>query len=108
MFLLAPMKDFKNRISPDWPRSLRAILDRARLLGARGVLAFDLDSTLFDNLPRQARIVREFAAERRIDALLRCAPEHWTSGWDMRAAMLNCGLPPEEADRLYPDARSFW
>jgi hypothetical protein len=102
------MNDFKARIHADWPQVLKTILARAKTLGSRGVLAFDLDSTLFDNLPRQARIVREFGQARQNERLMRCAAEHWTSGWDMKAAMRNCGLSDVEIDAAYNEAREFW
>jgi hypothetical protein len=77
-------------------------------LGPRGVLVFDLDSTVFDNRPRQARILREFGADKGLAALTRCAPEHWTSGWDMKAAMVACGLSSAEAEAHYKDAKTWW
>lgn len=95
-------------ISPDWPQILEAILERARQLGPRSVLVFDLDSTVFDNKPRQARIVREYGEARGIVALTSCEARHFTDGWDMRAAFRNCGLAPDEADRIHADARVFW
>ncbi|MFZ5470019.1 MAG: hypothetical protein ACOZIN_11345 [Myxococcota bacterium] len=102
------MTDFKNRIRSDWPSVLRGVLDKARALGGPALLAFDLDSTLFDNRPRQARILREFGAARKVSALTRCAAEHWVSGWDMKAAMVACGLSSSEAEGLYRDAKAFW
>src|SRR5438874_754611 len=95
-------------IAPDWRETLTAILKRAKQLGPRGVLAFDLDSTLFDNRPRQARILREFGAARAVPQLAACQPSHWTSGWDMRGAMQRCGLSSGEAEGLYKDAKAFW
>jgi hypothetical protein len=95
-------------IQSDWPRMLDAILERARALGPRGVLVFDLDSTVFDNKPRQARIVREFGEEHGIPALTQCQPSHFTDGWDLRAAFRNCGLSAEEAERIHPHVRTFW
>ena len=96
------------RILPDWPKTLEAILERARTLGPRGVWVFDLDSTVFDNLPRQARIVREFGAARGIPELTRCEAHHFPDGWDLRGALRNCGLDAANADRIHADARSFW
>lgn len=102
------MSDFKNRILPNWAQTLTDVLARARAEGSKAVLAFDLDSTLFDNRPRQARIVREFGTHAGIDALTRCAVEHWTSGWDMKAAMRNCGMDAAEVERVYAEAKKFW
>jgi hypothetical protein len=97
-----------HRILPDWQRTLENLLARARQLGPRAVLAFDLDSTLFDNRPRQARILREFGAAHALAPLGACAPHHWTSGWDMRSAMRACGLAPEEVEQHYESAKHFW
>jgi hypothetical protein len=72
-----------------------------------GVVVFDLDSTLFDNRPRQARILREFGAAQGIELLRAVRPEHWTS-WSITAAMHAAGLPQEEAVRLAHPARAFW
>jgi hypothetical protein len=87
---------------------LQAVLSRARAIGGRGVVVFDLDSTVFDNRPRQARILREFGAARGVSKLLQCSAADFNSGWDLRAAMRNCGLTDDEAQRLYPEARDFW
>ncbi|MGA9525374.1 MAG: hypothetical protein WBV82_28200 [Myxococcaceae bacterium] len=95
-------------IPADWPRHLEAILARARSLGATSVLAFDLDSTLFDNRPRQARIVREFGEAHGIPALTACRGEHFDAGWDMKAAFRNCGLSAHDVERIYETARAFW
>jgi hypothetical protein len=100
--------DLRSRIREGWQEALRGVLARARSLGARAVLAFDLDSTLFDNRPRQARILREFGASRGLTPLGACVASHWSSGWDMKTAMRNCGLSPEQADALYTEARAFW
>ncbi|MBN1210673.1 MAG: hypothetical protein JXB05_37845 [Myxococcaceae bacterium] len=100
--------DFKGRIREGWEDTLRGILARARSLGAQAVLAFDLDSTLFDNRPRQSRILREFGAARGLTPLGACVSAHWTRGWDMRAAMRNCGLSPEQVEAVYAEARAFW
>ncbi len=102
------MAAFDKRIGADWGGVLRRILARARSLGPRAVVAFDLDSTLFDNRPRQARILREFGAARNIPALAGCAANHFDSGWDLKGAMRNCGLNAGEVERLYPDLKTFW
>ena len=90
------------------PQVLDQVLARSQELGARGVLVFDLDSTLFDNRPRQVKILREFGEHAQVPALAQSQLEHWTSGWDMRGAMLNAGLSPEQTDALLPQAREFW
>lgn len=101
-------QDFKQRVQDQWQKALAGVLAQARSVGPRAVLAFDLDSTLFDNLPRQSRIVREFGEARGLAALTACAPSHWTSGWDLRAALRNCGLSEEAVAQHYDDAKRFW
>ncbi|NTX35792.1 hypothetical protein HUA78_15195 [Myxococcus sp. CA033] len=101
-------EDFKKRIRDDWRDSLNAILARARSLGERAVLAFDLDSTLLDNRHRQARILREYGEAQAVASLAACGPEHWTSGWDMRDAMRACGLEEVQVQAHFPEARRFW
>ncbi len=95
-------------VRPGWVEVLRRVLLRATALGSQGVAIFDLDSTLFNNRPRQARILREFGTASNLSALLACTGDHWDSGWDMKAAMRNCGLPPQDVERVFDDARKFW
>ncbi|HYO59875.1 hypothetical protein [Archangium sp.] len=102
------VSDLKIRVREGWQHTLRGILEEARSLGSQAVLAFDLDSTLFDNRPRQARILREFGLARAVEKLGACAPHHWESGFDMRGAMRNCGLTAEEVEGLFEAARTFW
>ncbi len=89
------------------PSVLDRVLDRARRLGPRGVVVFDLDSTLLDNRPRQAVILSEFGRLRQIAALEQARPEHW-DGWEIRRAMTNAGLAPVEVERHAEDAKAFW
>lgn len=100
--------DFKNRVRTGWQEVLQGVLSRARDLGPKAVLAFDLDSTLFDNMPRQARIVREYGAEHGVSALAACAPRHFTGGWDLRAPLINLGLSADEAEAMYPSLKAYW
>jgi hypothetical protein len=100
--------NLKTRVREGWQQVLQDILSEARSLGAQAVLACDLDSTLFDNRPRQARILREFGLARAVEKLGACEPHHWESGFDMRGAMRNCGLSEEEVASLLREARAFW
>jgi hypothetical protein len=86
---------------------LAASLERARAAAPDGVAVFDLDSTLLDNRPRQARILREYGAWARLPALAGSRPEHWTS-WDLGEAMRSAGATPAEVARHLPAARRFW
>lgn len=88
-------------------RPLLAALERAHAVGPAGAVVFDLDSTLLDNRPRQARILREFGAAHDLRPLLGARPEHW-QGWSIVIAMQNAGLAPGEAERWAPAAKEFW
>lgn len=71
------------------------------------VVVFDLDSTLLDNRPRQARILLDFGEAAGVPALAAAAPEHW-QGWDLRVALANAGLSRGEVERHAGAARLFW
>ena len=88
-------------------RLLEEALDRARAVGDRGVLVFDLDSTVFDNRPRQARIFAELGDARALVALQQIRPEHFTS-WSLVAAMRRAGLDEPTLRELADEARAFW
>jgi hypothetical protein len=90
----------------DRERILTEALARART-APRAVAVFDLDSTVLDNRPRQARILREYGEAAGLPALLGAAPEHWR-GWDVEAALAAAGLPPDVARRHRDPALRFW
>lgn len=87
----------------------RALL--ARVLQAAGLpsaaIVFDLDSTLLDNSPRQARIMREYGSEVGIEALTTVGPEQW-SGWDHRIPMRRVGLSDREVDAHAARFKDYW
>jgi hypothetical protein len=91
----------------DQPRLLADVLARARAAAPGGVVVFDLDSTILDNRPRQARILQDYGREAGLLALLDARPEHWI-GWDLEAAMRRAGLSEEEARAHVRPARRFW
>lgn len=86
---------------------LAGVLDRARAAGPDGVVAFDLDSTLLDNRPRQARILREYGGLHGLDALASHHAEHW-QGWDARVAMAASGLSADLIEAHFRPFRAFW
>ncbi len=88
-------------------RILAAALARARSAAPDGIAVFDLDSTLLDNRPRQARIVQDFGRAVGLPVLLGARPEHWR-GWDLEAALLEVGLGPRELRRHFSAFRRFW
>jgi hypothetical protein len=96
-------------IQRDWEKVLGRVLADAERLGARAVLAFDLDSTLLDNRPRQAALVQRFAKERGgAEALANFEVRHLHTGFDMREALLRQGLGAEEALLFLADFRPYW
>jgi hypothetical protein len=92
----------------DWQEVLRQILTEATELGPAGAIAFDLDSTLLDNRPRQAAIVRAFGEAHAIQALCDFRPDHFHTGFDTREALARAGLAAEEVVRWMPQLRAHW
>ncbi len=91
----------------DQGRILAAALERAWSAHPDGIAVFDLDSTILDNRPRQARIVQDYGRAADVPALLRARPEHWR-GWDLEAALVAAGLGRGEARRHLAAFRRFW
>jgi len=83
------------------------ILDRCRAKGPEATAVFDLDSTLLDNKPRQAKIMAEYGERHQIASLARCQRDHW-NGWDFRLAMRNAGLPAAEVESHVEPYRQLW
>lgn len=84
------------------------VLDRVLMAARPGrVVVFDLDSTLIDNRPRQARILREFGAATGLAALANARSEHF-SDWDLAGAMIRVGLAAAEAHEHAEPAKQFW
>jgi hypothetical protein len=102
------MNEFADRIAVEWHLTLERVLSLAIDAKDTGVLAFDLDSTVFDNRPRQARIVREYGTSKSLTPLAKCQPFHFTSGWDLKAAAISCGLSAEDAESSYRALKAFW
>jgi phosphoglycolate phosphatase-like HAD superfamily hydrolase len=90
-------------VAPSSPLSL--VLSRMRSIGSAAI--FDLDSTLLDNRPRQATIVREFGAHVGEAAFERVQAEDF-EGWDLSAAARNAGVPSDVVERHAADLRRFW
>lgn len=86
---------------------LARVLDRAAAEGAAGIVAFDLDSTLLDNRPRQAQILREYGELNGIPPLAQHHADHW-QGWDARIAMANSGLDTDLIEVHIGPFRTYW
>jgi hypothetical protein len=102
------MTDFLQRVAVTWPTTLEDVLARAKKLGRDGLVVFDLDSTVFDNRPRQARIVREYGAAHGLPALANCQAWHFTTGWDLKGAAIACGVGEAEYEKHRVAMKAFW
>src|SRR5213594_2183134 len=83
------------------------VLERARAVGHAGVVVFDLDSTLLDNRPRQARILREFGRAYSVQPLTQVQAVQ-CDAWDLARTMVNCGLGCQDIARLTEVVAGFW
>src|SRR5690606_38781143 len=84
---------------------LSRVLEAARVPGA--LVVFDLDSTLLDNRPRQARILREYGVDHEVPLLADSRAEHW-DGWDPRVAMRATGLAEASVESHHAPFRAYW
>ena len=98
------MHDLVTHLDPTVLLRVIAACEKAR---DTGVVVFDLDSTLLDNRPRQARILREFGAAAKVAVLETTEPEHWTS-WDIRDAMRAAGMNAADVEAHAEAAKTFW
>jgi hypothetical protein len=95
-------------LHPRWREVLARVQCDAARSAAAGVLAFDLDSTLLDNRPRQAAIVQAFARRRGLTSLESFEAANLRTGFDMREGLARHGLGAEEVERLLLDFRPYW
>jgi hypothetical protein len=96
-------------VHPGWREVLARVLADAERLGPAGVLAFDLDSTLLDNRPRQSALVQRFVREQGgPSALADFDARHLHTGFDITEALVRHGLSPEEGFRFLTDFRPYW
>jgi beta-phosphoglucomutase-like phosphatase (HAD superfamily) len=86
---------------------LLAALARVRAGGPAAVAVFDLDSTLLDNRPRQAAILRAYGRAAGVPALRAARPEHF-AGWDLARALGSAGLGATEARHHEGPFHRFW
>src|SRR5438552_16302931 len=90
--------------SPAQTRILQAIAGRA-VAGA--VLTFDLDSTLFDNRPRQLAILGEFARAHGLTGGEGLSPEE-IDGWQVLGTILALNGAAGREDALRAAWKPFW
>jgi hypothetical protein len=101
-----PDSSFAALSPEDAAELLARVLERAGGLGNDAIVAFDLDSTLLDNRPRQAQLLREYGVACGL-ALEQHTADHW-QGWDARIAMTNAGLVEELVEAHIGPFRAFW
>jgi beta-phosphoglucomutase-like phosphatase (HAD superfamily) len=97
----------RRAVRREQDRILTEALARARAAAPSGVAVLDLDATLLDNRPRQARIAQDYGRMARMPALLGACPEHW-SGWDLEAGLVAAGVSSSDARRHRARFRRFW
>jgi hypothetical protein len=71
------------------------------------VAVFDLDSTLFDNRPRQAQILREYGIIRGLPELFHAERQHFLD-WDLLGPLVRIGIEQKRAEAIFPDLKEFW
>ena len=92
---------------PDATSSNPLAATLARLADTGGSVVFDLDSTLLDNRPRQAQILRDFAQQVGEPSFAAVAASDF-DGWDLRRALDHAGVPRPVISARYGEARRFW
>jgi hypothetical protein len=88
-------------------RILVEALARARAAAPAGVAVLDLDGTLLDNRPRQARIAQDYGRAAGLPPLVEARAEQW-GGWDLEAGLVASGLAPALARRHRTAFLRFW
>jgi hypothetical protein len=86
---------------------LGAALARVRAGAPDAIAVLDLDSTLLDNRPRQARILEDYGRMHALDALLGADPAR-LRGWDPAGNLRALGLSEEDVARHLGPFRRFW
>jgi hypothetical protein len=86
---------------------LRGVLARVAEAEPSKVVIFDLDSTLFDNRPRQVQILREFGLTHRLPELSSLSERHFLD-WDLKAPLVRAGIDEQRAEVLFPQVRAYW
>lgn len=86
---------------------LRGVFTRVAEADSAKVVVFDLDSTLFDNRPRQVQIFREYGLTHHLPELSSLSEHHFLD-WDLKAPLLRAGIDEARAEALFTEVRAFW
>lgn len=68
---------------------------------------FDLDSTLLNNRPRSAAIMKEFGETHNQPELIQAKADHFQD-WSLRNALKALGLAPDNIERLIDPFEDHW
>lgn len=88
-------------------QTLQRVIARVQAATLPKVVIFDLDSTIFDNRPRQVQIFREFGVLKGIDALYHINDHHFTD-WNLEKPMLKAGMQAEAVKNIAQEFKHFW
>jgi hypothetical protein len=86
---------------------LNRVLDAVQSAPAPKVVVFDLDSTVFDNRPRQVHILREFGLAHDMPELFHLDRTHFID-WDLVTPLIRLGIAPDKAHAVGPEIKQFW
>ncbi|MCC6809220.1 MAG: HAD family hydrolase [Deltaproteobacteria bacterium] len=86
---------------------LNDVLDSVQKAPAPKVVVFDLDSTVFDNRPRQVHILREWGIAHGMPELFGLERTHFVD-WDLMTPLVRLGIAPERAQAVHADVKQFW
>lgn len=89
------------------PLSAKALLLDIIEQSAQRLVVFDLDSTLLDNRPRSAVIMRKYADQFDQPMLLNASREHFPT-WSARDSMALLGMAETAIDQVLDDYLDFW
>ncbi len=92
---------------PLGPASAKALLLNVIEQSLHRLVVFDLDSTLLNNRPRSAAIMREFAVQVNQPMLAMATPEHFPT-WSARNSMALLGMADTAIDQILDEHLDFW
>lgn len=86
---------------------LNKVLTSVKEAPAPKVVVFDLDSTIFDNRPRQVHILREFGLAHDMPELFHLERTHFID-WDLVTPLIRMGIAHDKAHAVGPTIKEFW
>jgi len=89
------------------PASSRELLNKILAMCSGMRVFFDLDSTLLNNRPRNAAIMREFGKEENLPQLVKATADDFPD-WNVRNSLGLLGIDAIKRDSLLPRYHAFW